>query len=130
MPNENSFLDPEKMRKTCVTHTPTNSGIIHPVYEMCAMIQCHNTNHRQQKKQKRPTCYLTDAYQSIRQMPINVKLMKCTELSETGRKWLRRPKDTGFSYAEESICDILSVSHVDHHGAQLNLKNDNGNEKC
>ena len=120
------FLDPQSIAMVCVTHIPTNSGIINPVNEIGAIIEEHNARHNSEANTKNDsgfclpqTLYLVDACQSIGQIDVNVRDMHCHALTATGRKYLRGPRGTGFLYARHDIADELVPSHVDHAAAPL-----------
>lgn len=105
-------LDPADIALVCVTHIPTNSGIVNPVQEMGTLIEEFNNN-------KGPTddtrvLFLVDACQSVGQLDVNVQDIKCHGLTATGRKYLRGPRGTGFLYVREEFVDSLVPSHLDH----------------
>jgi len=97
---ENGDLDVEhfkelvaKHRPKLVTlaHIPTNSGLIQNVRaigEICA---------------KENILFLLDACQSVGQLALDVKKIKCDFLSATGRKFLRGPRGTGFLYVSDKV---------------------------
>ena len=120
------FLDPQSIVMVCVTHIPTNSGIINPVDEIGAIIEEHNSRQESQAKTQSDsdrrlpqTLYLVDACQSIGQIDVSVRTMHCHALTATGRKYLRGPRGTGFLYVRHDIADALVPSHVDHSGAPV-----------
>lgn len=120
------FLDPKSIVMVCVTHIPTNSGIINPVDEIGAIIEEHNIRHHSQSKVEDDsgpglpqTLYLVDACQSVGQIHVNVRDMHCHALTATGRKYLRGPRGTGFLYVRHDIADVLIPSHVDHAAAPV-----------
>ena len=120
------FLDPPSIAMVCVTHIPTNSGIINPVNEIGAIIEEHNARYESQAKvdddsdlHLPQTLYLIDACQSIGQIDVNVRAMHCHALTATGRKYLRGPRGTGFLYVRHDIADVLVPSHVDHAAAPV-----------
>ena len=74
-----------------LAHIPTNSGLVQNVEaigEICA---------------KENILFLLDACQSIGQLALDVKKIKCDFLSATGRKFLRGPRGTGFLYVSDKI---------------------------
>lgn len=97
-------LDPDSIAVVCVTHVPTNSGIINPVQDIGELLHEYNSN----------SFYLVDACQSVGQMDVNVKKLRCHGLCGTGRKYLRAPRGTGFLYVDEGIVSLLEPSHIDH----------------
>lgn len=114
---EKKKLNPERIRLVCITHIPTNSGIINPVIEIGEIIDEFNKLHR--ANQKNPLYYLVDACQSVGQLDIDVTRMKCHALTATGRKYLRGPRGTGFLYVQKNIADKMIPSHVDHAAAPV-----------
>jgi len=112
-------INPESIVMICVTHVPTNTGaIINPVKEIGNMI--HDFNTKEQNNGTLPRIfYLVDACQSVGQLVIDVKEIKCHALSATGRKWLRGPRGTGFLYVQKNIANALQPSHVDHEAAPV-----------
>ena len=111
-------LNPSSVVMVCVTHIPTNSGIINPVCDIGRIIADHNDRYRSNTEPNHPrhpqTLYLVDACQSVGQLRIDVKKMHCHALTATGRKYLRGPRGTGFLYVDPVLCDSLVPSHVDH----------------
>ena len=72
----------------CVTHIGTNCGLINPVNEIGEMIQALMKS----REEKICIFYLVDGCQSVGQIEVNVRDMKCHALSCTGRKYLRGPR--------------------------------------
>lgn len=123
---EQRFLDPESIALVCVTHIPTNSGIINPVNDIGLVIAQHNERCAAQAKtrddsnSRLPRClYLVDACQSVGQIDLDVRTMRCHALTATGRKYLRGPRGTGFLYVREEVAEALVPSHVDHATAPI-----------
>jgi len=82
-----------KHRPKLVTlaHIPTNSGLIQNVEavgEIC---------------EQEDILFLLDACQSVGQLALDVKKIKCDFLSATGRKFLRGPRGTGFLYVSDKV---------------------------
>lgn len=76
-----------------LTHIPTSAGTIHDAEkagEICANFD---------------TYYLLDACQSIGQLDVDVRKIKCDFLTVTGRKFLKAPRGTGFLYVANHILD-------------------------
>ena len=107
-----NLIDPDDIALVCVTHVPTNSGIVNPVEQMGRLIEEYNKNKDTRHESK--VFFLVDACQSVGQMDVNVQDMKCHGLAATGRKFLRAPRGTGFLYVREDIVDSLTPSHLDH----------------
>lgn len=111
-------INPEFIVMICVTHVPTNTGVINPVNEIGQMI--HDFNTKEQNDGTLPRIfYLVDACQSVGQLVMDVKEMKCHALTATGRKYLRGPRGTGFLYVQRNIANALQPSHVDHAAAPV-----------
>ncbi len=89
-----------------LTHVPSNTGLIQPVEEvgeLCA---------------KRSIFYLVDGCQSVGQIPVDVKKIKCDFLSATLRKFLRGPRGAGFLYVSDKIIQQkLEPLFIDMRGA-------------
>jgi selenocysteine lyase/cysteine desulfurase len=90
----------------CVTHVPTNSGLIQDVHAIGSV--CRNTD----------VLYLVDACQSIGQLPIDVAQVQCDFLSASARKYLRGPRGAGFLYVSDRVLDQgLEPLYIDMRGA-------------
>jgi selenocysteine lyase/cysteine desulfurase len=111
---KNEILDPKSIAMVCITHIPTNSGIINPVDEIGELIAEHNKQFANDESSLPKCYYLVDACQSAGQLKLDVQLMQCHALSATGRKYLRGPRGTGFLYVQRDIANALDPSHVDH----------------
>mmetsp|Transcript_20161 Transcript_20161/g.28355 ORF Transcript_20161/g.28355 Transcript_20161/m.28355 type:complete len:542 (-) Transcript_20161:5-1630(-) len=116
------ILDPSAIAMVCITHIPTNSGIINPVEEIGKQILEFNINASMAKKDLSPILYIVDACQSVGQITINVQDMHAHALTATGRKYLRGPRGTGFLYVRQDICNRIMPSHIDHYGAPISPK--------
>lgn len=66
-----------KPRAVCVTHVPTNSGLIQDAGSIGRICREHDV------------LYLVDGCQSVGQMPIDVEALGCDYFSATSRKFLR-----------------------------------------
>ena len=111
--NDNAF-SPESISMVCITHIPTNSGIINPVNSIGELIAKHNIHYFDDSSTLPKCFYLVDACQSAGQVQLDVQKMHCHALTATGRKYLRGPRGTGFLYVQNEIADLLQPSHIDH----------------
>jgi selenocysteine lyase/cysteine desulfurase len=94
-------------RLVCVTHVPTNSGLVQDVAGVGSV--CRNEG----------VPYLVDACQSIGQMPVDVNAIGCDFLSATSRKYLRGPRGAGFLYVSDRVLKGgLEPLFVDMRGAE------------
>jgi selenocysteine lyase/cysteine desulfurase len=95
-----------KPKLVCVTHVPTNSGLVQDVNAIGAV--CRDAG----------TLYLVDACQSVGQMPIDVNRIQCDFLSASTRKYLRGPRGCGFLYvSDRALGQGLAPLFVDMRGA-------------
>jgi selenocysteine lyase/cysteine desulfurase len=93
-------------RLVCVTHVPTNSGLVQDVGAVGSV--CRDEG----------VLYLVDACQSVGQMPIDVKDIRCDFLSATSRKYLRGPRGAGFLYVSDRVLERgLEPLFIDMRGA-------------
>ena len=74
-----------------ITHVPTNSGKVQDVESIGNLCESYDI------------LYIVDACQSVGQMPVDVKKIKCDFLNVTGRKFLRGPRGTGFLFVSDRI---------------------------
>ena len=118
-----SALNPEDIAMVCVTHIPTNSGIVNDVEQIGSLISDYNRRQDYNEQQGSgpisiPSIfYLVDACQSVGHRALNVEEIRCHGLVGTGRKFLRGPRGTGFLYSPVSA--ILRPHHVDHFGVPV-----------
>jgi selenocysteine lyase/cysteine desulfurase len=93
-------------RLVCVTHVPTNSGLVQDVRAIGAL--CRDAG----------VLYLVDACQSIGQLPIDVADLQCDFLSASARKYLRGPRGSGFLYVSDRVLNQgLEPLFIDMRGA-------------
>jgi selenocysteine lyase/cysteine desulfurase len=116
-----TLVEPGHIAMVCVTHIPTNSGIVNPVQEIGRLIADYNDK---QKASSSQGClpsiwYLVDACQSVGQMEVNVQRIRCHGLVATGRKYLRSPRGTGFLFCAQHVSDRIWPSHIDHAAAPI-----------
>jgi cysteine desulfurase / selenocysteine lyase len=113
-------LDPANIAMVCVTHIPTNSGIVNEVEAIGRSIAKLNSNYNNNPPTVVPSClYLIDACQSAGQRELDVEKLYCHGLVATGRKFLRGPRGTGFLHVPKNIANQLTPHHVDHFGVPV-----------
>ncbi len=87
------LIEQYPVKLVAVTHIPTNSGMVQDVATIGEICAAENLT------------FLLDSCQSIGQMDVNLKDIKCDFLTATGRKFLRGPRGTGFLYVSDRILD-------------------------
>jgi selenocysteine lyase/cysteine desulfurase len=112
-------LNPDDIALVCVTHIPTNSGIVNPVYAIGQLLNEYNQKAKSSRYGLPSIFYLVDACQSAGQTQLDVSAMKCHALTATGRKYLRAPRGTGFVFVKRDIANALVPSHIDHSSAPI-----------
>ena len=116
-------LDPERIAMACITHIPTNSGIVNPVEAIGEKISSFNQDRYEINNGDQNLSdlyYLVDACQSTGQRDVDVSKIHCHALVATGRKYLRGPRGTGFLYINASLLDAgLLPDHIDHYGVPV-----------
>jgi selenocysteine lyase/cysteine desulfurase len=96
----------QRPKLVCVTHVPTNSGLVQDVNTIGAV--CRDAE----------VLYLVDACQSVGQMPVDVRRIQCDFLSASTRKYLRGPRGCGFLYVSDRVLDRgLAPLFIDMRGA-------------
>jgi selenocysteine lyase/cysteine desulfurase len=106
------LIDRHRPALVCVTHVPTNSGLVQDVQAVGAMCRAADV------------LYIVDACQSAGQMPLDVGRIQCDFLSVTCRKWLRGPRGTGFLFVADRVLDRgLEPLFIDYRGAEWQAEN-------
>ncbi len=101
------MLRRETPRAVCVTHIPTNSGLVQDVEGIGRVCR------------ERDVLYVVDGCQSAGQMPVDVEAIGCDFYSATSRKFLRGPRGAGFLYVSDRALDLgLAPLAIDMHGAE------------
>jgi len=114
-------VDPESVRALArdgrcrviaITWVPTNSGLIQNVEAIGAIAE------------ELEIPYIIDACQSVGQIPIDVRRLKCDFLGAAARKFLRGPRGVGFLYVSDKIAGRgASPLYVDMRGADWTSPN-------
>lgn len=112
-------LNPSRIKLVCVTHVPTNSGVINPVQDVGQLIAAFNEKFQNPSYRLPSILYLVDACQSVGQLPVDVNRIQCHGLVATGRKYLRAPRGTGFLYIAHNVCQYVWPHHIDHYGVPV-----------
>ncbi len=87
------LIEQYPVKLVAITHIPTNSGLVQDVATVGEICEAENL------------IFLLDSCQSIGQMDVNLRDIKCDFLTATGRKFLRGPRGTGFLYVSDRILD-------------------------
>lgn len=94
-----------KVKVVAINHIPTNGGLVQPAEEVGEILAHH------------PAFYLLDACQSVGQLPLDVKTLRCDALTGTSRKYLRGPRGIGFLYLKQEWLDRFEPPFLDLHAA-------------
>jgi selenocysteine lyase/cysteine desulfurase len=91
-----------------VAHIPTSSGLVEPVAAIGEIVKRYGGT------------YILDATQSVGHLVTDVNEIGCDVLVTTGRKFLRGPRGTGFTYVRRELAESLPPIAPDVRGAQWN----------
>ena len=95
----------DKTRLIALTHVASQRGDIQPASKVGEIANKHNI------------LYLLDACQSVGQINLDTKSLKCDFLCGSGRKYLRGPRGTGFLYTKSTVLKTLEPVFLDLHSA-------------
>ena len=96
----------------CICHIASQCGNILPVEKIGEIV----------KKINPEIYYIVDACQSIGQIDVDVKKIKCDALVGSGRKYLRGPRGTGFIFLNNKIRKKINPLFLDMNNARFNFK--------
>lgn len=110
---DDGLIDPQriadsitaKTRAVALTHVASQRGDVQAIAEVGEI--AHENR----------LVFLVDACQSVGQIDLNLKQLKCDFLCGTGRKYLRGPRGTGFLYANRETTQSLVPPAIDLHSA-------------
>ena len=100
-----NMIDPT-VKLVCVTHVPTNGGLINPIVDIGKVTRSNSIP------------FMVDACQSVGQIDIDVEVANIDFLSASTRKYLRGPRGVGFLYVAEEWIDRLEPPFLDLHAAR------------
>lgn len=92
----------------CVSHAAAHGSIVNPVVEIGALL-----------RDIRDCTYVVDGCQAAGQLIVDVAAIGCHAYICTGRKWLRGPRGTAFSYVKKGA--RFRSTHFDLANADISL---------
>ena len=104
---EESITD--KTRLIALTHVASQRGDVQPASKVGEIANKHNI------------LYLLDACQSVGQINLDTKSLKCDFLCGSGRKYLRGPRGTGFLYTKSTALKVLEPVFLDLHLSLIHI---------
>lgn len=111
--NFEKLVEQNNPKLVAITHVPTNSGLIQDVKSIGDV--CY----------QKDILFLLDACQSVGQLKVDVKDIKCDFLVVTGRKWLRAPRGTGILFVSDKVLERnMFPLVIDNNGALWTEAND------
>lgn len=88
-----------------VSHLPSCCGVINPVEALGGLLKGSNA------------LYVVDACQSLGQLPLDVRDIRCDLLTGAGRKFLCGPRGSGIAYVSPRLLGQLQLNFADLHAA-------------
>lgn len=102
-----SSLIDKRTKLISVSHVPTGGGIVNDAESIGDIAQDAGVP------------YLLDACQSVGHLDLDVKKLKCTALTTTGRKYLRGPRGSGFLYVARKYFQSNEPAYLEQQGVNL-----------
>jgi len=97
----------ERCALVSVPHVPSGCGIVNPVEQIGQLLGGHRA------------LYFVDGCQAVGQIDVDVGRIGCDLYTGAGRKFLRGPRGTGFSYTHARLRDSAALSFHDLHVASV-----------
>jgi len=97
----------DRTRLVSISHIPTGCGLVNDAESIGEIAASESIP------------YLLDACQSTGHLDLDVKKIRCTALSTTGRKYLRGPRGTGFLYVSRNYFETAEPAWLEQQGVQL-----------
>ncbi len=106
-------------RVVCVCHIASQCGDVIEAEKIGEIV----------KQENQEIFYIVDACQSIGQIDVDVKKLKCDALVGSGRKYLRGPRGTGFIFLSNKVRDKIKPPILDLKNAKWDGKEVKINKK-